>query len=204
VKKMTCLFQRTFHDRSRFTITPEVTPGCEWVLNGEGVASRKWDGTACAVIDGRLYKRYDAKKHSKTGEYKPPPGGAIPCDEPDSVTGHWPHWVPVDGSKPEDKHHVVAWLAGFDLTDRTADLPEGLLCDGTYELIGPPINGNAECADRLMFKRHGDDVREVPRSFHELRAYLQEHAIEGVVFAHPDGRMCKIRRDDFGFLWGHK
>lgn len=22
--------------------------------------------------------------------------GAIPCDEPDPVTGHWPHWVKVD------------------------------------------------------------------------------------------------------------
>jgi len=32
-----------------FLATYEVTPGCEWVLNGEGVATRKWDGTAIMV-----------------------------------------------------------------------------------------------------------------------------------------------------------
>src|SRR5262245_46364429 len=93
--KMPCLFIREFSGRNSFVITEQVTPGCEWVLAGEGSASRKRDGTACFFKGGQLWKRYDAKKDKKTGEYKPPPAGAIPCAEPDSVTGHWPHWAPL-------------------------------------------------------------------------------------------------------------
>lgn len=43
-------------------IVNSVTPGCEWVLAGEGVATVKWDGTACLWDRGHLFKRYDAKK----------------------------------------------------------------------------------------------------------------------------------------------
>jgi hypothetical protein len=32
------------------------------VINGEGQAFIKRDGTACAVIGGVLHKRYDAKR----------------------------------------------------------------------------------------------------------------------------------------------
>lgn len=59
--KMPCLFVREFHGRDSFTITEQVTPGCEWVLAGEGVATRKRDGTACLFSRGILWKRYDAK-----------------------------------------------------------------------------------------------------------------------------------------------
>lgn len=189
MKKMPCLFVRVFHDRRSFTITPEVTPGCEWVLAGEGVATRKWDGTACAVIGGRLFKRYDAKKNPKTGEYKMPPEGSIACDVPDPETGHWPHWVAV-GDEPESKHHRAAWAM------------VGGLADGTYELCGPSFNANPEDFGVNNFVRHGDMVLDVPRAFDGLRAELEARAIEGIVFRHPDGRMCKIRRADFGLPWG--
>jgi hypothetical protein len=195
MKKMPCLFVREFHGRE-FTITREVTPGCEWVLVGEGVASRKWDGTACAVIDGVLYKRFDAKRG------KTPPKCAVPCEpEPDPVTGHWPHWVPVDPTNQADKHHFAAWWALVDPSDGDQWRP---LSNGTYELIGPPINGNAEGAVTLQFHRHGDIALDVPRDFDGLCAYLTEHVIEGIVFAHPDGRFAKIRRDDLGLPWGRK
>ena len=39
-------------------------PENAWVFKGEGIPTRKRDGTACAVIDGVLYLRYDAK-HGK-------------------------------------------------------------------------------------------------------------------------------------------
>jgi len=185
VKKMPCLFQRQFHGHNDATLLRKVTPGCEWVLAGEGTASRKWDGTACMILDGVLYKRYDAK-HGKT-----PPPGAIPCDNPDPVTGHHPHWVRVDPSKPEDKWHVAMsrkWIHD----------------DGTYELVGPHFNGNPEGVPNDLLIRHGRDVIEVTRSFDGIRDYLAAHAIEGIVFAHPDGRMCKIRRNDYGLPWGAK
>jgi hypothetical protein len=186
MKKIPCLFQRVFNGHRAADITAEVTPGCEWVIAGEGAASRKWDGTACAVIYGVLHKRYDAKRG------KPAPTSGIPCQEPDPVTGHWPHWVPVSVQSPADKHHVVAWSS------------VGGLPDGTYELVGPAINGNPEQATELAFKAHGDVALDVPRTFDGLREYLAENDIEGIVFAHPDGRACKIRRNDFGFAWGSK
>jgi hypothetical protein len=197
MKKMPCLFQRTFHGHDNATLLRDVTPGCEWVLAGEGVASRKWDGTACMVKDGILYKRYDAKRG------KAPPPGAIPCDNPDPVTGHHPHWLAVDPSKPEDKWHVATWNRWLRVLDGLAS-GSAKPRDGTYELVGPHFNGNPEGFVDDCLVPHGHDVIEVDRSFDGIREYLAAHAIEGIVFAHPDGRMCKIRRNDYGLPWGAK
>lgn len=181
MKKIPCLFQRDFTDKRRPVLLRAVTPGCEWVLAGEGVATRKWDGTACAVIGGKLYARYDAKNG------KAPPPGSVPCDDPDPVTGHWPHWVLAE--RPEDK-----WI-------RSA-LAEGVFSDGTYEAVGPRINGNPEGLASHQLVRHGADVLlDAPRDWDGLRVFLDQNRIEGIVFHHSDGRMAKIRRDDFGFEW---
>ena len=208
MKKIPCLFVRTFHGKSSFTITEEVTPGCEWVLAGEGIATRKWDGTACAVIGGVLHKRYDCKKDRKTGEYKVPPPGAVPCDAPDPETGHWPHWVPV-GEGPEDQHHRAAWERD---RERRWDTPLGnVMADGTYELVGPHFQGNPEVCETDRFVPHGAEplgfcaISGIPkegRTFERLREFLRCFQGEGIVFHHPDGRMAKIRRADFGFPWG--
>ena len=37
-------------------ILPNITPGMEWVITGEGVATEKIDGSCCAIIDGVFYK----------------------------------------------------------------------------------------------------------------------------------------------------
>jgi hypothetical protein len=183
MKKMPCLFVREFHGPRSATITEVVTPGCEWVLAGEGVASIKRDGTACAVIGGVLHKRYDAKAG------KLPPEGAIPCDPyPDATTGHWPHWIRVVEGDPGSRWHLDA-------------LSRASLTDGTYELVGPKINGNPDGFVDHCFVRHGEEVVEVPRTFDGLRDFLCDFKHEGVVFKHDDGRRCKIRRADFGFVW---
>lgn len=183
MKKIPCLFVREFKMDRTFTITDAVSPGCEWVLAGEGIATRKWDGTAVLVRDGVLYARYDAK-HGKS-----PPPGAIPCtEEPDSVTGHWPHWVRAD--RPQDK-----WI-------REAAVNAGHSPDGTYEAIGPNIGVNADGWSRHMLIPHGHMMlHAVPRTFAGLREHLASLPWEGIVFHHEDGRMAKIRRDDFGLPW---
>jgi hypothetical protein len=165
-----------------------VTPGCEWVLAGEGVATRKWDGTAVLVREGRLYARYDAKKG------KIPPAGSIPCTEaPDPVTGHWPHWAFANG--PQHK-----WIR--EAFERATAVMMGGLPDGTYEAVGPRINSNADCFPAHILVKHGIMVvDDLPLSFAGLRLALQDLPWEGLVFHHPDGRMCKIRRDDFGLRW---
>lgn len=181
MKKIPCLFQRDFTDKRNPVLLRDVTPGCEWVLAGEGVATRKWDGTAVAIICGKLHARYDAKR----GKQLPP--GAIPCGEPDPITGHNPAWVLADG--PEHK-----WIReAFAMTMTTVD--------GTYEAIGPKINGNHECFPIHVLMRHGAEELDAPRNFDGLADFLRDKNIEGIVFHHPDGRMCKIRRDDYGLPW---
>ena len=62
MKKIPTLFERVYENHKVVGILPKVTEGMEWVLAGEGIATVKWDGSCCAIIDGKLYKRYDAKK----------------------------------------------------------------------------------------------------------------------------------------------
>lgn len=187
--KMPCLFVREFHGKQSFTLTEVVTPGCEWVLAGEGVASVKRDGTACLFCGSQLFKRYDAKKDRKTGEFRLPPQGAIPCSDPDPETGHWPHWVLIE---KHDYWHVEAFAR------QAAELVDG----ATYELCGPKISANPERLYVHTLLRHGVEKCWPLRTFDGLRGYLSEaYYIEGLVFAHPDGRFAKIRRKDFGLPW---
>lgn len=186
MKKIPTLFERQFEDHKVVGINDTVTEGMEWVLEGEGKATVKWDGSACALIDGKLYKRYDAKKGKK------PPKNAIPCSEPDPVTGHHPHWVEVDANKPEDRWFAAAlWNTILD-----GDLP-----DGTYEAVGKHFNGNPYRYDGDKLIPHGQHVVRVERSFEGIKTYLEENAVEGLVFWKDGEPMCKIKRTDFGLAW---
>ena len=50
VNKITTLFERDWEgDRSR--VLDQVHEGCEWVLEGEGLSTRKYDGM-CVMYDG--------------------------------------------------------------------------------------------------------------------------------------------------------
>jgi hypothetical protein len=188
---MPCLLERDFTDKRRPKLTGNITPGCEWVMAGEGKATRKWDGTACLVRNGHLFKRYDAK-HGK-----PAPAGFEPAGDPDPVTGHWPGWVPVDLLNPEsaDVWHALTWWQKIHH-----------LVDATYELVGPRINANNEHEKSHRFVRHGAQIvyELSDRSIDGLRAFLGAARMEGIVFWRSDDpgcEKCKIRRDDFGFPW---
>jgi hypothetical protein len=182
MKKMSTLYKKDPNDLSR--VIDEVAPENAWVFEC-GIPTRKFDGSATAIICGELYKRYDCKKG------KIPPEAAIPCDDPDPVTGHWPHWVKCARDNPNDKY---AFLAFDALAEKT---------DGTYELCGEKVQGNPEHIQGFELVRHGREVLEVPNlSFNGLRAYFENPSldIEGIVFHAADGsgRMCKIRKCDFG------
>ena len=186
MKKIPTLFERVFENHKKVGILPNVTPGMEWVLEGEGVATEKMDGSCCAIIDGVFYKRYDAKRG------KTPPAGAIPCCEPDSVTGHWPHWVKVNPEDRGDMWHMVAYRNSNGEA----------LADGTYEVIGPHFRNNPHGLEADVLVKHGEHILEdVPRSFEGIKDYLQEHYIEGIVFWRDGEPRCKIKRSDFGFKW---
>jgi hypothetical protein len=175
MKKIISLFQRNY-DTDKL-VRNEVVPGAEWVLNGEGTATRKFDGTCCLVQSGKLFKRHDVKK----GRIEPV--GFIPAQDPDPVTGHWPGWIPV-GDGNEDKYHREAFANNW--------------ADGTYELLGPKINGNPERYPAHVLIKHGEYIlHDAPRTFEELKEYLLQHDYEGIVWHHPDGRMVKIKAKDF-------
>lgn len=185
MKKIPTLFEREFQNHKVVGITEKVTPGMEWVLEGKGIATEKIDGACCAIIDGEFYKRYDAKRGKKA------PEGAIPCCDPDPVTGHHPHWVKADPDNPSDKWF---WAAH----DKTAfNVPS----DGTYEAIGPHFNGNPYNLAYDSLVRHGTIEIDVGRSFSEIREYLRTNVTEGIVFWLDGEPKCKIKRSDFGFPW---
>jgi len=184
MKKIPTLFERQYANHRIVGISNKVCFGMEWALAGDGVATVKIDGSCCAIIDSELYKRYDAKKGKK------PPAGAIPCCEPDPVTGHWPHWVKVDGDNHADKWFIAAF--------ENSTCP---LSDGTFEAVGPHFQGNPYNYTSDLLLPHGDEKISVLRTFDGIRHYLMEHEIEGIVFWRGGEPRCKIKRSDFGFEW---
>lgn len=179
MKKISTLYKKDPNNLGR--VINEINPENEWAIHS-GIATRKYDGTACAIINGELYKRYDVKKGRDI------PANAIACQEPDEITGHHPHWVKCSIDDPSDRYHLEA----FDkLEEKT---------DGTYELCGPKIQGNPEKLEDHLLIPHGKNEIAVNVSFEEIRSMLLETNIEGIVFHANDGtgRMCKIRKSDFG------
>ena len=178
MKKIKSLFQRNYEtDR---LVRNEVVEGAEWVLNGEGMPTRKFDGTCCMIKSGVLFKRHDVKKGRNV------PSGFIAAQDKDEVTGHWPGWVKCEESNPQDKYHIEAF--------------DNNLEDGTYELCGPKVQGNPEHFDKHVLIKHGVIILDnVPRDYEGLREYLRDGNIEGIVWHKDNGDMVKIKAKDFGF-----
>ncbi len=176
--KIETLFERDGQGKA-FMAIDRVAKGCEWVAAGEGVATRKWDGTCCLVRDGKLYKRIDWSAEKGN----PPASWFHHSGDVNQRSGHG--WMPV-GDDPGDTWHRDAW-------SRQSDLP-----NGTYELCGPRINKNPEGFEVHTLVPHGKhEILNAPRTFAELREFLRDFPHEGIVWHHPDGRMVKIKRRDF-------
>jgi hypothetical protein len=192
VQKIISLFQRNY-DGDRL-VRDEVVPGAEWVLAGEGVATRKWDGACCMVRGGLMFKRYEVKPGRK------PPEFFEPANEIDEITGKRAGWLRVSGEGPEDKWFRAAFQCWLDDYGHSPS-------DGTYEAVGPHFGGgshtkNPECRLKDMLEPHGNVILDgFPRDFEGIKKWFSETAIptfEGVVWHHPDGRMVKIKKRDFG------
>ena len=184
MKKISTLFEKNPDNLA--LVIDKIDFNNMWVFTDPNVrATRKFDGTACAIIKGRLYKRYDVKVSK--GRAVPP--DAIPCQDPDPITGHWPHWFLCNPADPANRWHYEALKT------------MGKLPDGTYELCGPKVNGNMEEYTTHVLVPHGALTLEIAFKtwdYGMFKEYLRCHDIEGIVFHHPDGRMCKIRKSDFG------
>jgi len=177
MKKIPSLFLRNYNgDR---LVRNEVNIKCKWVLDGEGIATRKWDGTSVLIQKGKMYKRREIKFGKSIPNY------FIEVDRDDKMKKIY-GWFPVfDG--PEDEWH----LQGLRNS--------GTLCDGTYELCGPKVNGNPEKLDTHILIPHGEFIYEdCPRTFVEIKKWLEDKDIEGIVWWNEDGRKAKIKKKDFG------
>lgn len=174
MKKIISLFKRNYD--GDYMVYDEVVEGAEWVLNGEGVATRKYDGTCCLVKDGALYRRYEVKKG------KTPPEDFMPANPVDEKTGKQQGWIPVSDT-PRDRYHLEAFNGQPD---------------GTYELIGEKVQGNPENIEGHELVSHSDaEIIDAPRDFEGLKAFMKDFPHEGLVWHHDDGRMVKIKRKDF-------
>jgi len=174
MKKIPTIFKRNPENMKE--ILRLQNPAASWVFAGEGLATRKYDGTCCLISEGKFFKR----REIKDGKQKP--DDFILADS-DEITGKIVGWVPVDQN---DKYHMEAFMDS--------------LADGTYELCGPKVQSNPEKYERHVLIRHetAEQYPDCPRDFDGIKNFIENMDIEGIVFHHPDGRMAKIKKRDFG------
>lgn len=189
MKKIPTLYVRDPETKLQY-VKNEIHPDCQWVVDGEGTATYKHDGTA-VMIDGEgVWQRREIKAG------KPTPHTFRQEGLEDPNTGKRVGWVLADlEGDPANK-----WLA--EAVAAESDLP-----DGTYELVGPKVQGNPHGYEHHLLVRHGSrtDISPVPTQFDDLAQFLHaaramDPGFEGVVWHHPDGRMAKIKVRDFPAL----
>jgi hypothetical protein len=191
MKKIPTLFKREFKDHKVVKVLPEFTDELCKKAYFLGQPTIKFDGSCCAIINGKFFKRYDAKKG------KAVPDNAIKCqEEPDPVTGHLPCWVPVDENNPADKWFIKA----YQLFEKENGSP----IDGTYEAVGKHFQGNPYGFEFDILVQHGKDYPFFDKrlkSFEELKEFLKYFNHEGLVYWLEGQPICKIKRTDFGYEW---
>lgn len=188
MKKIPTVFKRIYEDGKVVGCSNEFTSDITKQAFLHGTPTIKWDGSCCAIINGKFYKRYDAKQG------KTPPVGAIPCCDPDPVTGYWPHWVKINEDDPTDKWFVSAYGMAHKTWYKK-------IYDGTYEAIGKHFQGNPYELPYDILIRHGHPETETPMTFDGIRDLLQTIPQEGFVYWLDGEPAAKIKRTDFGFKW---
>lgn len=190
MRKIPTLFVRDPENMSR--VLNEVRCGCEWVQEGRGYASRKFDGTACLYYDGRLWKRYTWKQGNCPDEFM----SSLEYE----TSAETPGWIPV-GDGPGDTYYREALSVEVD--SRGLSLVEG----HTFELCGPKVQGNPECFSRHLLVAHGayPFLYDPPRSFDGILDFFRHtpegQMIEGIVwcqFFEHRTKFAKIKAKDFG------
>lgn len=190
MRKIPTLFVRD-PDNMRYVL-PEVHPDCGWVLAGEGIATRKYDGTCVMLDDAGVWW---ARREVKPG--KTAPVGWLEVDY-DPVTEKRVGWEPAENSG------WARWLQ--DALDH--DQHSRPLTQGTYELCGPKVNGNPEGYEHHVIVWHAGAQAmheqgiargwaNAAEAYADLANIVPRLGVEGIVWHHADGRMAKLKRRDF-------
>ena len=171
MQKIISLFKRDYEGTR--LVYDEVVPGADWVIAGEGVATVKFDGTACLVKDGRLYKRYDAKRG------RTPPAGFEPA-QAEALIDHG--------------HGIAAHLAGADgVEDRGADVAGGAREIMTSPAAGRIVDRDAEARNQLTTEPR---CHESERSSRQLDSDREVAGIPGIASAEPPRHGEEADHDD--------
>lgn len=183
MKKIPTIFLRDYKLKCT-PVTDDINPECQWVFDGEGIATRKIDGVNVKILNGLPMMRVKPASADYTeAEYT---------------------------RTMNDKYVLAAFASLLPLPYRSTD--GYWLHDGVYEAYGEGIRGNAEKVEGYHMTRlasanndpcsfdHALVIHGVPRSYRGLMGYFATHDIEGIVFHHRDGRMAKIKTKDFYHL----
>ena len=185
------LFVREYDEQGNLIrLTDKVTPGMEWVLAGEGVATANHGGTTFMLIDGFLFLEGYVKKGEKAPQY-----AVMDGTEYNPKTGEGTYWVEVNKATTDNQ-----WL--IDTIYRTfgPNVP-----DGYFSCIGPNCASNpfGTFHDAIGFA-YGRKPVAVERTFDGIKRFLQTYVWPGLVFWKNGRPMCEINRSDFGELYTEK
>lgn len=206
MKKIPTMFVRDFDTG---LVTPEITAGCEWTQT-EGYATAKWDGV-CVLFNGvKWYARRTVENANALGTAGIPyewygirngPEGFM-LEEYDEKTGKAFGWVPASQSD------IAPYLLeAIVFTKDMSPLPSG-----TYELVGPKINGNPYEVTVHGLMHHGIPTKALSdMSYEGVKQIMELFAentdglyVEGFVIYGLNGQRAKIKAKDFGIRIGGK
>lgn len=163
-------------DNQTHELTIATTPGCEWVLAGEGVATEKIDGLTMRlhVCAGRLV----SVERRRAGQFV----ALTPTDPQD-----------IDLLAAARNTRVDWWEDG----DYTCEAIGPTIAGDRYREARP----TSRRLDPQMLPIYQDAPRDFAglwRFLLDLRSLHQPRAeSEGIVFWHPNGRRAKIKVRDF-------
>ena len=170
----------------------------------------KLDGQACAIINRKLYTRYDAKLfRKKRGKIikrytieeikKRLPVGAIECQKPDQKSGHYPHWIPIDEKNKTHQYILEGYNNALKLL--------GKLEDGTYEILGPKFVSNKHGLKEhflfphkheiINFTKNIDKNEMLKNPYEYFKNLMNNLPYEGLVIYKEGIPVSKIRRSDY-------
>lgn len=193
MKKIPMLFAMNWYDgKSTVDFTTFNDKAKERLEGKDAVATRKIDGTAMMLDDkGNWWARRIVKPGKKI------PAGFLEVAF-DENTGKHVGWIPA-----EDSPFAKFWRKALANA-------EGDFAPGTFELIGPRINSNAENTNRDMLVAHGTtEVEDFPTvneifASDDPRALLEpiftgfrDMGVEGVVWWVDGEPVVKLRAKDF-------
>lgn len=212
MKKIPTLFVR---DHTTGFVIPEITPGCEWVMEDAWPAHRKYNGTCVGLFltvngevringgvgsdeitdESQIGEKWMARREVKQGHEFP---DNFEREQFDVITKKTFGWVPIEQSP------------FYDIFLEAEDSLEKRYL-GTYELCGPRINKNPEDLKKHTLVHHWStelisnvqvlDIHEmsVEEAHKALKDTFEYMPIEGVVWYGMTHGYAKLKRKDFNY-----